>query len=363
MVFLRLALLGLLISILSCNAKPLPPEVEIAKRQELDLWRAGAHLYAPSEYSQYKASLEEIKTLLLKEEAKIKWFRKYDALQGKYRKAIEEGSRILKLVEERKREKAQAVSMAINESRQRISNISRLSSLINEGSLARANLTKADIIVRESEILFGKGDYIEAEARLSEVPSLLDSAEESVSPILNRFTNENHLQVWLKWAQETIARSRANNSYAIVVSKADRALILYKSGRAIKTYKVGLGRNGSLDKLHAGDGATPEGKYYITKKIPRSKYYKALLINYPNAEDRKRFENAKRKGIIPRNVGIGGLVEIHGGGQDSMTYGCISMDNDKISELYNMVDVGTPITIVGALGHDNEISRALRLGR
>jgi len=356
---LRSALIGLLIGILSCSARPLPPEVEIAKKQELDLWRAGAPFYAPSEYSQYKASLEDIKSLLVKEEAKLRWFRKYDTLQGQYRRALEEGSRILKLVQERKRQKAQVVSLSISESRQKISNIARLSSLINEGSLARRNLTKADILVRESEILFEKGDYIGAEARLSEVPNLLDSAEDSVSPILNRFTNAEHLQMWLKWAQETIEQSRATNDYAIVVSKADRTLILYKAGRAVKTYRVGLGRNGSLDKLHAGDGATPEGKYYITKKIPKSKYYKALLINYPNSEDKKRFEEAKRKGLIPRNISIGGLVEIHGGGQDSMTYGCISLDNDKMAELYNIVDVGTPITIVGAIGHNNEIAKAL----
>ena len=359
MAVFRLALIGLLIGILSCSARPLPPEVEIAKKQELDLWRAGAPLYAPSEYSQYKTSLENIKALLIKEEAKLSWFRKYDALQEQYRKTIEEGSKILKLVEERKRQKAQVVSQAISEYRQRVSDIAKLSSLINEGSLARRNLTKADVLVRESEILFEKGDYIGAEARLSEVPSLLDSAENSVSPILNRFTNAEHLRQWLRWAQETIEQSKATNDYAIVVSKADRTLILYKAGRAIKTYKVGLGRNGSLDKLHAGDGATPEGKYHITKKIPRSRYYKALLINYPNSEDRRRFEEAKRKGLIPRNVGIGGLVEIHGGGQDSMTYGCISLDNDKMAELYNIVDIGTPITIVGAIGHNNEISKAL----
>ena len=72
-------------------------------------------------------------------------------------------------------------------------------------------------------------------------------------------------------------------------------MIVYKKGVAVAEFDVGLGFNGLSDKLHSGDDATPEGRYQITKKIPASRFYKALLINYPNEEDRKRFAAAKQK--------------------------------------------------------------------
>ena len=43
-----------------------------------------------------------------------------------------------------------------------------------------------------------------------------------------------------------------------------------------------------------------------------------------------------------------------------MTYGCIAMENDQLNELYNLVDVGTPVTIVGAIDYENIISSAIK---
>lgn len=94
--------------------------------------------------------------------------------------------------------------------------------------------------------------------------------------------------------------------------------------------------------------------------MSRSRYYKALLINYPNDDDRRQFTAAKKKGLIPKYAGIGGLIEIHGGGKSGMTYGCIGMENDQMDELFSIVDVGTPVTIVGTVEYDNNISSAIK---
>ena len=59
-----------------------------------------------------------------------------------------------------------------------------------------------------------------------------------------------------------------------------------------------FGRNGLLDKLHAGDGATPEGRYRVKAKNARSRFHRALLIDYPNAEDLVEFAAARRDGRI-----------------------------------------------------------------
>jgi murein L,D-transpeptidase YafK len=165
---------------------------------------------------------------------------------------------------------------------------------------------------------------------------------------------------WQRLAKETIDESKNSDTSAIIVNKSKRILVLYKSGAPFKTFSIGLGRNGSFDKLHAGDNSTPEGKYRIIKKISVSRYHKALLINYPNEEDQRDFIRAKKKGAIPAGARIGGLIEIHGGGEDSMTYGCIAMDNKDIDDIFNFVSVGTPVTIVGAVDYKNGLSSAIK---
>lgn len=49
-------------------------------------------------------------------------------------------------------------------------------------------------------------------------------------------------------------------------------------------------------------------------------YYKALLLDYPNAQDRLEFRRKKEEGVLPQKARIGGLIEIHGKG-DGMPIG------------------------------------------
>ena len=181
-----------------------------------------------------------------------------------------------------------------------------------------------------------------------------------ITPALKRFVDQEQISFWRRKVDETIHESEVRGSYAIVVSKVDRQLYLYKAGRLVKTYDVGLGSRSISDKVCAGDKATPEGKYRITKKLAQSHYYKALLINYPNDEDRRQFALAKSRGVISRRVSIGGLIEIHGGGTDGLTFGCVSLDDSHMAEIYALADVDTPVTIVGARDYENSVTQALK---
>ena len=147
---------------------------------------------------------------------------------------------------------------------------------------------------------------------------------------------------------------------ALIVSKLERRLTVYRKGELIRTYDVGLGFNGLADKRVSGDDATPEGRYSVVRKNPSSLYHKALLIDYPNEEDRRWFAQEKAQGRIPRDASIGGNVEIHGGGRDTLTRGCVSLDDDKMDELYALVAVGTPVTIIGTMELDNFVMKAIR---
>ena len=90
---------------------------------------------------------------------------------------------------------------------------------------------------------------------------------------------------------------------------------------------------------------------------PDTKYHKALLINYPNDKDLKRFDKAKRQKLIPKNADIGGLIEIHGSGDKGAdwTNGCVALKNSDMDIIYREAHEGTLVTIVGSLKPINEI--------
>lgn len=91
----------------------------------------------------------------------------------------------------------------------------------------------------------------------------------------------------------------------IVVFKEKRELHLLDSeGKQLKTYLVALGTNPIGHKQKQGDGRTPEGKYTIDYRNPKSRFHRSLHITYPNAQDKL---NAQKMGVDP-----GGDIMIHG---------------------------------------------------
>lgn len=135
---------------------------------------------------------------------------------------------------------------------------------------------------------------------------------------------------------------------SVLVIKSDSTLYLLKNGAVVKKYHVAFGRHPRGHKQQQGDERTPEGSYILDYKNPRSKFYKAIHISYPNDEDKKR---ARDKGVDP-----GGDIMIHGQRnglgwlwfvtqQFNWTDGCIAVSNSDMDEIWNAVDVGTPIEI------------------
>lgn len=167
----------------------------------------------------------------------------------------------------------------------------------------------------------------------------------------SRFRNPALRRQWQAWAQETIRHSKDTGEPVILVDKLRRRLFLYRQGQLKFSFPAELGANGLRTKSHYGDRATPEGVYHVVdlKQGRRTSYYKALLINYPNREDQVRFAARQRRGEIPRRVGIGSLIEIHGSGGEGRdwTDGCVALRNDHMDVVFAYARLGTPVTIVG----------------
>lgn len=140
-----------------------------------------------------------------------------------------------------------------------------------------------------------------------------------------------------------------------VIKTKNRLQVLYK-GKTLTNYKCVFGANYLEQKLQEGDNRTPEGTFTILTNLKHEKWDKFMLLDYPNEASYVNFEQAKDKGIIPRNARIGGLVGIHGiwaNGDNvidlkhNWTEGCICLKNCDIDELARIIKPGkTKITIV-----------------
>jgi murein L,D-transpeptidase YafK len=180
----------------------------------------------------------------------------------------------------------------------------------------------------------------------------------------------------------------------LTIFKRSRALVVSSEGMPLKTYGIELGRDAEQPKRRVGDGRTPEGQYFICERRLTTRYHRALLLSYPNAADAAR---GLREGLIsaeeaaeirhaiaegrcpPQNTPLGGMILIHGQHPEETvfwenlrrasgrhgpcgsepgdrspdatfvridwTQGCIALRNQDIRELFELLPVGTPVTI------------------
>ncbi len=218
-------------------------------------------------------------------------------------------------------------------------------------SPVRADLKRAEVTCNEARALLAAGEIERAVIAARRASAQVSEAYARFSRYLNAGTSPERRRQFSRWVRDTLEWSDKSGEPAIIVDKQRRTLTLVKNGRRVRTYRAELGVNGTLDKIYAGDRATPEGKYRVTEKRgPRqTRWYKALLLNYPNDEDLEEFDRMRRRGQISKRARPGGLIEIHGEGgrgQD-WTDGCVALVNPDMDDLFDRVSVGTPVTIVG----------------
>jgi hypothetical protein len=198
------------------------------------------------------------------------------------------------------------------------------------------------------------GDELDAAiGHAEEALALAAGLDSSWNRTIERFSDPALLELWRGQVADTINESRRSGGAAIIVDKFNRKLSLYEGGKKRASFAAELGGNGLARKLHSGDRATPEGRYHVTVKKSggATKFYLALLIDYPNSADLTRHRAAVAAGEVPHGVGAGGLIEIHGHGGTGRdwTDGCVALRDEDMDVLFARVRVGTPVTIVGAL--------------
>jgi murein L,D-transpeptidase YafK len=135
----------------------------------------------------------------------------------------------------------------------------------------------------------------------------------------------------------------------IVVYKGERRLLLMHGDSILRTYRVALGLNPVGQKERAGDFRTPEGRYRLTRRNPRSDFFLSIQVSYPNGSDVKK---ARRNGWD-----TGGSIMIHGlpnqlkhspayYEKSDWTDGCIAVSNSDMLEIWLLTADNAPIEIL-----------------
>ena len=134
----------------------------------------------------------------------------------------------------------------------------------------------------------------------------------------------------------------------VVVRKSARRMDLMSGEQVLRSYRVSLGLQPQGPKEREGDFRTPEGRYQLTRRNPRSDFFLSIQVSYPSERDVKR---AVANGWEP-----GGAIMIHGMPnrlkQDPDYYkrdwtdGCIAVSNSDMLEIWLFTDHDTPIDIL-----------------
>jgi murein L,D-transpeptidase YafK len=132
----------------------------------------------------------------------------------------------------------------------------------------------------------------------------------------------------------------------LIVDKSERLMVAYAGGQPVRAWRgLQFGDQPQGHKRFEGDERTPEGRYVIEGRNPKSAYHLSLKISYPNPADRAF---AATQGRSP-----GGDIFLHGQPNSlpfgrvpgDWTDGCIALSNDEIEELWRIVPDGTVIEI------------------
>ena len=159
----------------------------------------------------------------------------------------------------------------------------------------------------------------------------------------------------------------------LVIWKSHYTVTLYKGETPVKTYRAVFGKGyQDGDKRMMGDKRTPEGEFYICTMNHSKRFYKFMGLSYPGLKHAEQGLQADmishrqfytiRKALDERqpppwDTRLGGAVGIHGRMLEdaavpralfspNWTDGCIALDNADIDEIYSVVSLGTPVTIL-----------------
>ena len=121
--------------------------------------------------------------------------------------------------------------------------------------------------------------------------------------------------------------------FSCIVDKSQNTLTLKSGEEVVKTYKVSTGKH----------NCTPVGTFTITSKLVNPVWYKQGAIVLPNSPD--NILGTRWLGFNLAGYGIHGTTDPQTIGTQ-VTAGCVRMPNPDVEELFDILPVGTEVTVI-----------------
>jgi len=332
---------------------PQPPvaEIEKARISLSDAQKNKADIYSKKLYTQARSLYDTAMADWRRENEKFIYLRNYEKIADlaaqsakKSRQASESSVTSASNFKTKLKQKLES----LNELTAKLDDLFKTYPLTSE---IRNRISKGKILLSEAEISYNKAQYLQASRSITDSEYLLTESYEYANSNLTDYFKS--FSLWRSWVDKTINDSKNSGDYSIIIDKFSRKCFIYLKGVKKYEFEAELGQNWVGDKRLRGDKATPEGMYKITKKFDgsKTKYYKALLLDYPNEEDKAKFRAEIARGSLPRSAKIGGLIEIHGNGGKGIdwTEGCVALTDREMDTVFKLTRVGTPVTIIGSM--------------
>lgn len=154
----------------------------------------------------------------------------------------------------------------------------------------------------------------------------------------------------------------------IRVDKGERTTYIYRGSELIRVLPADVSSNPEDKVRRSALGERehyriPEGTFFVTRLNDESEYYRAFVLSYPGPVHALRgleagiIGESEYQAIVradqearepPMGTRLGGLIEIHGQGsgrRQAWTRGCVALRNVHMDELWEYVEVGTPVVI------------------
>lgn len=329
------------------------PPVEKLENTRFVLAEAGkmdAEIYSRKLFRQAQSLYDSAMIVWKQENERLIVFRKFDKVIELAAKAESLAKEAIEHVKVAKRNLKEDLENEISLLRREMEVFEKLFATLPLDKKVKSQHSNGKLLLNEAEIAFEKKEYNTGREKSHEAAQLIRASYASARELLKNYFNQ--LPQWQQQLKEAIALSESKREYVIVVEKIPARCDLYYKGIKKYSFPAEFGRNWIGDKRCEGDYATPEGFYKVEKKLDgrQTKYYKALLVDYPNADDRANLQRLKKNGEIASHVRPGGLIEIHGGGGQGVnwTNGCVALCNKDMDVLYRLVSKRTTILIIGA---------------
>lgn len=124
-------------------------------------------------------------------------------------------------------------------------------------------------------------------------------------------------------------------NWRLVVNRARREVVVYRSGRIVRTFKAVVGKPST---------PTPAGEFFVEESIALRSYDVgapfALALS-ARSEVLQEFAGG------PGQIAVHGLSNVGGVPGTAVSHGCIRLDDAVMRWLVVRIGTGTPVTIVG----------------